>query len=136
MNMNVRQRWLSLVGRVLLSLIFIISGVFKLLDPAGTIAYIETSHLPLPQVAYVVALFVELGLGTALLVGFHAQLAAAGIAIFTFITALMFHSNMADPLQVAMFLKNTTIIGGLLVVIAFGPGGYSVDRVRRAGAME
>lgn len=134
--MNVRQRWVSLVGRVLLSLIFIISGVVKLLDPVGTIAYIESAHLPLPQVAYIVALFVELGLGIALLVGFHAQLAAAGIAIFTFITALVFHSNMADPVQVIMFLKNTTIIGGLLVVIAFGPGGYSVDGGRRLSALE
>lgn len=134
--MNVRQRWVSFLGRVLLSLIFIISGVSKVLDPAGTIAYIESTHLPLPHVAYVVALIVELGLGVALLVGFKAQLAAAGIAIFTFITALMFHSNMADPVQVIMFLKNITIIGGLLVVIAFGPGGYSVDNGKRLVIVE
>lgn len=134
--MNVRQRWVSFLGRVLLSLIFIISGISKVLDPAGTIAYIESTHLPLPHVAYVVALIVELGLGVALLVGFKAQLAAAGIAIFTFITALMFHSNMADPVQVIMFLKNITIIGGLLVVIAFGPGGYSVDNGKRLVIVE
>ncbi|HCU85125.1 DoxX family protein [Methylophilus sp. UBA6697] len=134
--MNVRQRWVSFAGRVLLSLIFIISGIAKIMDPAGTIVYIESAHLPLPQVAYVVALIVELGLGIALLVGFKAQLAAAGIAIFTFITALMFHSNMADPVQVIMFLKNTTIIGGLLVIIAFGPGGYSVDGGKRVMLME
>ncbi len=129
--MNVRQRWVSFMGRVLLSLIFIISGIIKLLDPAGTIAYIESANLPLPQIAYALAIFVELGLGTALLVGFKSQIASAGIAIFTFVTALMFHSNMADPVQVIMFLKNITIIGGLLVVIAFGPGGYSVDNGRR-----
>lgn len=129
--MNVRQRWISFLGRVLLSLIFIISGILKVLDPAGTLAYIESVHLLIPQVAYIVALVVELGLGTALLVGFKSQLAAAGIAIFTFVTALMFHSNMADPVEVVMFLKNITIIGGLLVVIAFGPGGYSVDNGKR-----
>jgi putative oxidoreductase len=129
--MNVRQRWVSFLGCVLLSLIFIISGISKVLDPAGTIAYIQSAHLPVPQVAYIVALVVELGLGIALLLGFKAQLAAAGIAIFTFVTALMFHSNMADPVQVIMFLKNITIIGGLLVVIAFGPGGYSVDNGKR-----
>ena len=134
--MNVRQRWVSFLGRVLLSLIFIISGVAKIMDPAGTIAYIECAHLPLPQVAYVVALVVELGLGIALLVGFKAQLAAAGIAVFTFVTALMFHSNMADPMQVIMFLKNITIIGGLLVIIAFGPGGYSIDRGKHVTLME
>jgi len=134
--MNVRQRWVSFLGRVLLSLIFIISGIVKIMDPAGTIAYIESAHLPLPQVAYVVALVVELGLGIALLVGFKAQLAAAGIAVFTFVAALMFHSNMADPMQVIMFLKNITIIGGLLVIIAFGPGGYSVDRGKHVTLME
>lgn len=129
--MNIRQRWVSFVGRVLLSLVFIISGVAKVMDPAGTMAYIESAHLPLPQVAYFVALVVELGLGLALLFGFKSQLAAAGIAIFTFVTALTFHSNMADPMQVIMFLKNITIIGGLLVVIAFGPGGYSLDHGKR-----
>lgn len=129
--MNVRQRWISLLGRVLLSLVFIVSGVGKVLDPAGTLAYIESAHLPMPQLAYVVALVVELGLGLALLLGFRAQLAAAGIALFTFVTALVFHSNMADPLQVIMFLKNMTIVGGLLIVIAFGPGGYSVDGGKR-----
>jgi putative oxidoreductase len=134
--MNVRQRWVSFLGRVLLSLIFIISGIAKVMDPAGTIAYIESAHLPLPQVAYGVALIVELGLGLALLVGFKAQLAAAGISLFTFVTALMFHSNMADPVQVIMFLKNITIIGGLLVVIAFGPGGYSVDGGKRVLLVE
>lgn len=129
--MNVRQRWISFIGRVLLSLIFIISGIVKLMDPVGTLAYIESAHLPMPQIAYAVALFVELGLGLALLLGYRSQLAAAGIAVFTFVTALTFHSNMADPVQVIMFLKNTTIIGGLLVVIAFGPGGYSVDHGKR-----
>lgn len=129
--MNVRQRWVSFIGRVLLSLIFIISGITKLLDPAGTVAYIESVNLPFPHIAYAGALLIELGLGIALLVGFKSQLAAAGIAIFTFVTALIFHSNMADPVQVIMFLKNITIIGGLLVVIAFGPGGYSVDHGKR-----
>jgi putative oxidoreductase len=128
--MNVRQRWLSLIGRILLSLIFIVSGIGKLMDPAATMVYIESVHAPMPQVAYMVALIVELGLGTALLLGYRSKLAAAGIALFTFVTALMFHSNMADPLQVAMFMKNITIVGGLLIVIAFGPGGYSLDQRR------
>lgn len=134
--MNVRQRWISFMGRVLLSSIFIISGITKVLDPAGTLAYIESARLPMPQIAYIVALLVELGLGSALLLGFRAHLAAAGIAIFTFITALIFHSNMADPVEVVMFLKNITIIGGLLVVIAFGPGGYSVDHGQRVVVIE
>lgn len=126
--MNVQQRWLSFIGRVLLSLIFIVSGIAKVMDPAGTQAMIANAHLPFPPLAYAVALVVELGLASALLIGFRAQLAAAGIAVFTFITALAFHNNLSDPVQMIMFLKNTTIIGGLLIVIAFGPGGFSLER--------
>lgn len=125
--MNVSQRWISLTGRVLLSSIFIISGLGKVADPAGTIAYIESVNAPMPQVAYAVAVFVELVLGIALLLGFKAKFAAACIALFTLATAFMFHSNMADQVQLIMFLKNITIAGGLLVIVAFGPGGYSLD---------
>lgn len=126
--MSASQRWISGLGRMLLSLIFIVSGIGKLADPAGTVAAIDSIGAPVPQLAYVVAVFVEVALGTALLLGFKAKWAAAGIALFTVATALMFHSDMADPLQRIMFLKNITIAGGLLVIVAFGPGGYCLDK--------
>lgn len=126
--MSASQRWISGLGRVLLSLIFIVSGIGKLADPAGTMAAIESVGAPWPQVAYVIAVFVEVALGFALLLGFKAKWAAAGIALFTLATALMFHSDMADQVQRIMFLKNVTIAGGLLIIVAFGPGGYSLDQ--------
>lgn len=129
--MNALQSAASVAGRVLLSHIFIISGLSKAANPAGTIGYIQSVGTPMPEMAFAIALFVELVLGIALLVGYKARLAAAGIAVFTVATAFMFHNNMADQMQQIMFLKNLTIVGGLLMVIAFGPGALSVDNRRR-----
>ncbi len=117
----------TFIGRVLLSLIFIISGFGKLAAPAGTIGYIASVGAPLPEVAYGIAVFVEVGLGLALLVGYKAQIAAAGIALFTLAAAFLFHNNFADQIQMIMFMKNITIVGGLLLVVAHGAGAYSVD---------
>ncbi|MEZ0210175.1 MAG: DoxX family protein [Methylophilus sp.] len=129
--MNSFQSAVSVLGRVLLSHIFIISGIGKATNPAGTIGYIQSVGAPLPEVAYAIALFVELVLGVALLVGFKARWAAAGIALFTLATAFLFHFNLADQMQQIMFLKNLTIVGGLLLVVAFGTGAYSLDNRRR-----
>ncbi|HSH85720.1 MAG TPA: DoxX family protein [Methylophilus sp.] len=129
--MNSFQSAVSVLGRVLLSHIFIISGIGKATNPAGTIGYIQSVGAPLPEVAYAIALFVELVLGVALLVGFKARWAAAGIALFTLATAFLFHFNLADQMQQIMFLKNLTIVGGLLLVVAFGAGAYSLDNRRR-----
>lgn len=129
--MNSFQSAVSVLGRVLLSHIFIISGIGKAANPQGTIGYIQSVGAPLPEVAYAIALFVELVLGIALLVGYKARCAAAGIALFTLATAFLFHFNLADQMQQIMFLKNLTITGGLLMVVAFGAGAYSLDNRRR-----
>lgn len=118
----------ALVGRVLLSAIFILSGVSKLADPAGTTAYIAMAGLPLPQVALVGAIVVELGGGLALLVGFNTRLAAAALAAFSLIAAAFFHSALGDQNQFIHFFKNIAMAGGLLHVVAFGAGRISFDR--------
>jgi putative oxidoreductase len=125
--MNPSNRWLTFAGRVLLSLIFIISGLGKVAAPDATIGYISSVGVPFPEVAYAVALIVELGLGLALLLGFKAKLAAAGIAIFTLAAACLFHTDFSNQIQLVMFMKNFTIIGGLLLIVAYGAGGFSLD---------
>lgn len=121
------QRFTTFVGRVLLSLIFVLSGAGKLADHAGTVGYITSVHAPMPQLAYWIAVIVEVGFGIALLVGFKAKFAAFGLAVFTLAAAILFHNNFADQIQMIMFLKNLTIIGGLLLIVAYGAGGFSVD---------
>jgi putative oxidoreductase len=119
--------YLPVLGRVLIALIFVMSGLSKIAAPAATIAYIQSAGAPLPPVAFAVAVIVEVVGGLALIVGFQTRLTAAALAVFTLATAVLFHNNMADQNQMIHFLKNIAITGGLLQVIAFGAGAFSVD---------
>lgn len=120
----------AVVGRLLLAAIFLLSGFSKLTNPAGTIGYIASTGLPLPEVAYAGAVFVEVVLAAALVVGYQTRLVAAAIAGFTLVTAFAFHFNLADQNQFIHFFKNIAITGGLLQVIALGGGKFSLDSRR------
>jgi len=123
--------YLSAVGRVLLAALFLISGIKKLAAPAGTIGYIASAGLPFPELAYGVAIFVEVVLALALIVGYRVRITAALMAAFTLAAAFGFHFNLADQGQFIQFFKNLSIAGGLLQVAAFGAGALSLD-ARRA----
>lgn len=122
----------ALVGRVLLAAIFILSGLGKASDPAGTIAYIGDAGLPFPQLAFAGAVLIELGGGIALVLGYRTRIAAAALALFSVAAALAFHSDLADQNQMIHFLKNFAMAGGLLQVAAFGGGRLSLD-ARKVG---
>lgn len=115
-------------GRLLLAVIFLLSGWSKLADPAGTAAYITSVGLPFAQIGAYLAIVVELVGGAALLFGYRTKVAAAVLAIFTLATAAFFHSALGDQNQFIHFFKNIAIVGGLLQVIAFGSGRLSLDR--------
>jgi putative oxidoreductase len=121
---------LALTGRVLIAAIFILSGASKLADPAGTIGYIASAGLPLPQLAFAGAAAVELLGGLALVVGYRTRLVALALAIFSILAALSFHSALADQNQFIHFFKNIAMAGGLLQVVAFGGGRISLDARR------
>jgi putative oxidoreductase len=125
---------IATAGRVLMAILFLLSGLSKLAAPAATIGYIGAAGLPVPSLAYVAALGVELGGSVLLLAGFHARIAAAILAAFTIAAALAFHSNFADQNEMIHFMKNVALVGGLLQVVAFGAGSFSLDarRVRIA----
>jgi len=90
--------------------------------------------LPFPDLAYLGALAVELGLASLLLIGYRTRPVALAMAAFTLVTALVFHHNFADQNQLIHFLKNVAIAGGLLQVAAFGAGALSVDGRRSVRA--
>jgi putative oxidoreductase len=121
---------LALTGRILIAAIFILSGASKLADPAGTIGYIASAGLPLPQLAFAGAAAVELLGGLALVVGYRTRLVALVLAIFSILAALSFHSALADQNQFIHFFKNIAMAGGLLQVVAFGGGRISLDARR------
>ncbi len=124
------------VGRALLSAIFLMSVVGKLQAPAATIGYIASVGLPFPSLAYGIAVLIELAGGLALLVGYRTQIAAGALAVYTLAAAVGFHSNLADLNQFIHFFKNVAIAGGLLQVVAFGAGGFSLDAYRRGKGSE
>lgn len=114
------EAWLPVVGRVLIAAIFILSGISKITDPAGSMAYIASVGLPLPAVALAAAIVVELVGGALLIVGYRVRTVAAVIALFSVATAVFFHNDLADQNQFIHFFKNIAIAGGLLQIVAFG----------------
>lgn len=116
-----------LIGRVLLATIFLVSGLSKLTNPAGTQAYIAAAGLPFPLLAYLVAVVVEFGAAILLVVGYRAREAGLVLALYCVVTAIGFHSALGDRNQLIHFLKNIAMAGGLLQVLAFGAGAFSVD---------
>jgi putative oxidoreductase len=116
-------------GRIALALIFILSGLGKLAALGATKTYIQSTGLPLPEVALSGAIAIELLGGLALAVGLRTRLAALVLAGFSILTAMVFHTQFADQNQMIHFLKNVAIAGGLLQVAALGATAFSLDRV-------
>ena len=131
------QAPLALAGRLLLALLFLPAGISKIGGFAGTAAYIGLKGLPLPELGVVVAIIVEVGGALALIAGFRTRWAALALAVFTLVATFVFHNfwgASADQvmMQQLMFYKNIAVVGGLLVLAAFGAGAWSVDARRSA----
>lgn len=133
-NVNTNlQHAAALAGRILLALIFIISGWGKITGFAGTAGYIASKGMPMPEVMAAGAIAVEFLGGLALLAGFKARWAALAIFLFIIPTTLIFHNpsgllGQEAQSQMINLLKNVAIMGGMLMVFAFGPGRYSIDK--------
>jgi len=117
----------SAIGRLLMATIFVFSGFGKLLAPTMTIGYIESSGLPFASAGLVIAIAIEVGGGSMLAFGIKTRWVAATLALFSLVTGLVFHGAIGDQNQLIHLLKNVAIAGGLLQVVAFGAGAYSID---------
>jgi len=115
------------VGRALMSVIFVLSGLGKLAAPAATIGYIASTGLPLATLGYAAAVIIELGGGLLLLAGYQTRIVAAALAVFSIVTALIFHHAFGDQNQMIHFLKNLAMAGGLLQLATYGAGAFSID---------
>src|SRR6266403_2232182 len=115
------------VGRLLLAALFLISGLGKIAMPALTQNIIASAGLPFPLLAYLVAIVIEVGGGILLILGYQSRIVASVMAVFTVAAALGFHRNFADQNQMVHFLKNISITGGLLQIVALGAGTFSID---------
>lgn len=130
----------ALIGRILIGALFVLSGFSKFADPAGTVGYMDSVGVPSPGILVYVAALAELAGGLALIFGFLTRIAAFGLIVLVVLISLFFHNFWAMPpeeaaMQQVQFLKNMAIIGGLAMVVAMGPGRYSIDaRIRRPKA--
>ena len=127
---NLTSSLVPLVGRGMISAIFLLSGLSKIAAPAMTIGYIQSVGLPMPSVAFGLSVFVELAGGLALLLGYRTRAIAAVLALFSLVTAAVFHNALGDQNQFIHFFKNIAMAGGLLHVVAFGGGRISLDARR------
>ena len=126
-SLNANASALTLVGRVLLSIIFILAGFAKLTAISGTAGWFASLGLPAPTATTVVVGLVELLGGLAILVGFQTRLAAIVLGVFTLAATGIAHLDFADQVQVMFLQKNLAIAGGLFVLAAFGAGVLSID---------
>ena len=134
--MDVRNAAVSLVGRAGLAAIFIWSGVGKIVSPEATQAAISSLGVLLPVEVYWLTIFVELGGGLALLAGIASRVSAAALAAFSLVTAFAFHGDLADQGQLVHLMKNLSIAGGLLLLVANGPGAWSFGEPKPPGPRE
>lgn len=127
MNHTHQLSWAA--GRVLLGLFFVVAGLSKIPGAAETQALMSSAGVPPRLISFV--FFLEVGLGTALLLGRHTRLAAAGLAGFCLLAATLFHRDFGDGVQQILFMKNLAIAGGLLLLAGHGGGAYSMDSAQK-----
>jgi putative oxidoreductase len=123
--MNQLQAIAAPVGRIFLALVFVTSGFGKISGYAGTQGYMEAMGVPGASLPLVIAL--ELLGGLAIMLGWHTRIAASLLAGFSLLSALLFHANFGDQMQMIMFMKNVSIAGGFLMLVAMGGGAFSLD---------
>jgi putative oxidoreductase len=135
--MNALQNPLALAGRLLLAALFLPAGINTLMGFEGTVGYIGSVGLPMPAVAAVIAIVIEIVAPLALIAGYGTRIAALVLAVFTAVATVLFHNYWAMPadqqfIQQLMFFKNMGVVGGLLVLGAWGAGAWSLEGRRTA----
>ena len=125
----------AFLGRLLLCVIFVVSGFQKLAEFSGTVAFMGSEGLPLPLLAAIVAVLVECLGGVALIVGYQTRLTGIVLAVWCIATALVAHRNFGDQDQMIHFMKNIAMAGGFLQLVAFGAGAWSLDARRSTIAL-
>jgi putative oxidoreductase len=124
-----------LIGRILISAVFILAGIGKITGFSGEEGFVASKHLPLPAVALGIALVIELAGGLAILAGFYTRFTAWIVFLYMIPTTFLFHNfwamqGAAQQDNMLHFEKNLAIMGGLLILATFGPGPMSVDGAR------
>ena len=115
----------EILGRLLLSAIFLINGIGKIFNYEGTIQYME--NFDVPGYLIIPAITVEILFPILLIIGYYTKFSALVLSLFTLALAIIFHTDFSNQMQLMSFLKNIAIAGGFLIIFVYGPGKYSID---------
>ena len=129
--MNNLSTFSAPIGRFLLAMMFLMSGLSKIGNFAGTQGYMEAMGVPGALLPIVIALEV-LG-GLAIIIGWQTKITSFALAGFCVVSAALFHNDFSNQSEMIMFMKNVTISGGFLLLIAHGPGAYALDNRGKTG---
>ena len=123
--MNNISTFVAPIGRLFLAMMFLMAGLSKIGNYAGTQGYMEAMGVPGALLPLVIALE-ALG-GLAIILGWQTKIASLALAGFCVVSAVMFHNDFSNQAEMSSFMKNITIAGGFLLLIAHGPGAYALD---------
>ncbi len=121
-----------LAGRLLLAHIFILAALHKLTGWEGALGFMASKGLPMTEALLALTILIELGAGLLLVLGYKARWAAFAIFLFLIPVTLIFHPFWADPQEMNSFMKNLAIMGGMLYIVTYGSGPYSLSREKCA----
>ena len=117
---------LDLFGRVLISALFFLNGIFKINNYEGTIGWMESFGLP--GIFIIPAIILEIVGPILIIIGYQTRIAAASLSLFCIATAIIFHNDFSDQMQLTAFLKNIALAGGFLFLVVNGAKGYCLDK--------
>jgi len=115
----------ELIGRIFLSVLFLINGISKIFDYEGTIEYME--NFGVPGVLIYPAIIIEILFPILLIIGYKTRFSAIVLASFTILLAIIFHTDFSNQMQLTAFLKNFAIAGSFLIIFVYGPNKCSID---------
>ena len=117
---------LEVIGRIFLSLIFLIAGIGKIFNYEGTMQYMEDFNVP--GYLLIPAIIIEILFPILIIIGYKTKLSAAILSSFAILLALIFHTDFSNQMQLMSFLKNFAIAGGFMIIFVYGPNRFSLDQ--------
>ena len=116
----------DLIARISISILFLLNGIFKINNYEGTVGWMESFGLP--GILIIPAIILEIVGPILIIIGYQTRIAAASLSLFCIATAIIFHNDFSDQMQLTAFLKNIALAGGFLFLVVNGAKGYCLDK--------
>ena len=117
---------LDLIGRVFISLVFLLSGFNKIGNYEGTVGWMES--LGMPGIFLIPAIALEIIAPIFIIIGYKVKISAALLSLFCIATAIIFHNDFSNQIQFISFMKNIALAGGFLFLVVNGAKDFSLDK--------